>query len=46
MSETFVNEVVRAGLQVEALVESELDATLATEAHVDPAGGTPSPARG
>lgn len=33
---TFVNEVVRAGLQVEALVEGELDTTSATEDHADP----------
>jgi SAM-dependent methyltransferase len=34
---TFVNEVIRAGLQLERLVESELNTSLATEAHADPA---------
>ena len=34
---TFVGEIVRAGLHIEALVETPLDATLATEAHADPA---------
>ena len=34
---TFVNEVVRAGLQVEALVEGELDTSLANEDSADPA---------
>ena len=34
---TFVNEVIRAGLQIERLVESELNTSLATEAHADPA---------
>lgn len=33
---TFINEVVRAGLQVKALVEGELDTTLATEDHANP----------
>jgi SAM-dependent methyltransferase len=37
MLSTFVNEVARAGLRVEALVEGELDTTLATEDHADPA---------
>ncbi|HST63311.1 MAG TPA: class I SAM-dependent methyltransferase [Longimicrobium sp.] len=32
---TFINEVVRAGLQVEALVEGELDTTLSTDDHAD-----------
>jgi SAM-dependent methyltransferase len=34
---TFVAELVRAGLQIEALVEGALNADLATEAHADPA---------
>jgi len=34
---TFVNETVRAGLRVEALVEAALDTSLATENHADPA---------
>ena len=34
---TFVNEVVRAGLHVDALIEGELDTSLATAAHADPA---------
>lgn len=34
---TFVAETVRAGLQIEALVEGELDAGAATDAHADPA---------
>jgi len=34
---TFVSEVARAGLRVEALVEGGLDTTLATEEHADPA---------
>jgi SAM-dependent methyltransferase len=34
---TFINEVVRAGLQVEALIEGDLDTSLATAAHADPA---------
>ena len=34
---TFVTEVVRAGFQIEALVEGAFNADLATEAHVDPA---------
>jgi SAM-dependent methyltransferase len=34
---TFINEVIRAGLQIERLVESKLDTSLATEAHADPA---------
>lgn len=33
---TWINEVVRAGLRIEALVEGQLDTTLATEAHADP----------
>jgi SAM-dependent methyltransferase len=33
---TFVNETVRAGLLVEALVETELDTSLATDDHADP----------
>ena len=36
MLSTFVNEVVRAGLHIEALVEGELNPTLATGAQVDP----------
>jgi SAM-dependent methyltransferase len=34
---TIINEVLRAGLQLEALVEGDLDLTQATEAHADPA---------
>jgi hypothetical protein len=34
---TFVTEIARAGLRIEALVEGELNADLATEAHADPA---------
>jgi hypothetical protein len=34
---TFITETARAGLVVDALVESPLDATLAGEAHYDPA---------
>ena len=34
---TFINEVVRAGLHIERLVEGELNTALATEAHADPA---------
>lgn len=34
---TFVAEVVRAGLQVEALIETELDASSANDTHADPA---------
>lgn len=34
---TFVNHVVQAGLQVEALVETPLNDAVATEAHADPA---------
>jgi hypothetical protein len=34
---TFVNEVVRAGLQLEQLVEGEVDTSLATDDHADPA---------
>jgi SAM-dependent methyltransferase len=34
---TWVNEVVRAGLDLEALIECELDATAATDGQLDPA---------
>jgi SAM-dependent methyltransferase len=34
---TFVAQTIRAGLQIEALVEGELNAGAATEAHADPA---------
>jgi len=34
---TFVTEIARAGLRIEALVEGELNADLAKEAHADPA---------
>ena len=34
---TFVTEIARAGLQIEALVEGELNTDLAKEAHADPA---------
>jgi SAM-dependent methyltransferase len=34
---TFITEIARAGLRIEALVEGELNADLAKEAHVDPA---------
>jgi SAM-dependent methyltransferase len=34
---TFVAEVIRAGLQIEALVETPLNSALATERHADPA---------
>jgi len=34
---TFVGHVIQAGLQIEALEETPLDAALATEVHADPA---------
>ena len=34
---TFVTEIARVGFQIEALVEGELNADLATDAHADPA---------
>ena len=34
---TFVAEIVRAGLQIETLIEGEFDASAANEAHADPA---------
>ena len=34
---TFITEIARAGLQIEALVEGELNPNLAKEAHADPA---------
>lgn len=34
---TFVTQMIRAGLQIEALVEGELDASAANETHADPA---------
>ena len=34
---TFVNQVIQAGLQLEALIESPLDESSATAAHMDPA---------
>jgi hypothetical protein len=34
---TFVTEIARAGLGIEALVEGELNPDLAKEAHADPA---------
>src|SRR4051812_8519784 len=33
---TFINAVVRAGLQIEQLVEGEFNAALAQESHADP----------
>ncbi len=37
MLSTFINEVIRAGLQLEVLVEGELDTRHATHDHEDPA---------
>jgi hypothetical protein len=34
---TWVTETLRAGLQVEALIEGELNASLADDTHADPA---------
>jgi hypothetical protein len=34
---TFITEIARSGLRIEALVEGELNADLAKEAHADPA---------
>ena len=34
---TFVGETLRAGLQLEALIETPLETSAATDAHVDPA---------
>lgn len=33
---TLINEIVKAGLQIERFVETELDTSLATDAHTDP----------
>jgi hypothetical protein len=33
---TFVGQVIQAGLQIEALVETPLNPALATEVHADP----------
>ena len=34
---SFVKEILQAGLQIESLVETPLNAALATESHADPA---------
>jgi len=34
---TFVGQIIRSGLQIEALVETPLNPAVATEVHADPA---------